>query len=118
MGLDADFEFTGQDWQEMWTDPNRADGQPVGGGLSQHQAGGLRASQQVLSPPQHLGLREARGALCSSPHKVPATGDFPGCPMAKDQVSSFLPPTLPQDLLCPGGGGRRVYVHLTAGQSL
>ena len=86
MGLDADFEFTGQDWQEMWTDPNRADSQPVGGGLSQHQAGRLRASQQVLSPPQHLGLREARGALCTA------------------QVSSFLPP-FPRIFCARGVGG-------------
>lgn len=100
MGLDADCEFTGQDWQGMQPDPNRADSQSVGGGLSQHQAGGMRASQQVLSLPQHLGLREARGALCTA------------------QVSSFLPPALPQDLLCPGGGRRRVYVDPTAGQSL
>lgn len=99
MGLDADCEFTGQGWQGMWADPNRADSQLVVGGLNQHQADGMRASQQFLSPPQHLGLREARGALCTA------------------QVSSFLPPDLPQDLLCPGGGRQRVYVDPTAGQS-
>ena len=94
MGLDADFEFTGQDWQEMWTDPNRADSQPVGGGLSQHQAGRLRASQQVLSPPQHLGLREARGALCTA------------------QVSSFLPP-FPRIFCARGvGGGGYMFTSL------
>ena len=72
---------------------------PVVGGLSQHQADGMRASQQILPPPQHLGLREVRGALCTA------------------QVSSFLPPALPQDLSCPAGGRHRVYVDPTAGQS-
>lgn len=60
---------------------------PVVGGLSQHQADGMRASQQILPPPQHLGLREVRGALCTA------------------QVSSFLPPALPRIFCARGVGG-------------
>lgn len=46
----------------MWTDPNRADGQPIRG-PSQYQADGMRSAQKVLFPPQHLRLREPRGAF-------------------------------------------------------